>query len=222
MSPFFGAARWFLVFFYYLPLSAMLIVGQPTELRPVDNYWIYISLFYVAVFHACMEVIQPIVYSMNDIPGILKTFYRLLYSEKSKLAIIAIYFCVALFMLGRYGISIRQGENRISDMGIMAMLLFALRPILFFQVLEDAFFSKKPDTGPRKWASIACVTIYPIAAFDIFYAIIRIFLPLFLRVKRVKPDFLVKITMNNEIESLNISNSAAIVFHHLSYIKKKS
>ena len=35
-------------------------------------------------------------------------------------------------------------------------------------------------------------------------------------------DFLVKITMNNEIESLNISNSAAIVFHHLSYIKKKS
>ena len=35
-------------------------------------------------------------------------------------------------------------------------------------------------------------------------------------------DFLVKINMNNEIESLNISNSAAIVFHHLSYIKKKS
>ena len=34
-------------------------------------------------------------------------------------------------------------------------------------------------------------------------------------------DFLVKINMNEEIESLNISNSAAIVFHHLSYIKKK-
>ena len=35
-------------------------------------------------------------------------------------------------------------------------------------------------------------------------------------------DFLVKINMKKEIESLNISNSAAIVFHHLSYIKKKS
>ena len=35
-------------------------------------------------------------------------------------------------------------------------------------------------------------------------------------------DFLVKINMNDKIESLNISNSAAIVFHHLSYIKKKS
>ena len=35
-------------------------------------------------------------------------------------------------------------------------------------------------------------------------------------------DFLVKININNSIESLNISNSAAIVFHHLSYIKKKS
>ena len=35
-------------------------------------------------------------------------------------------------------------------------------------------------------------------------------------------DFLVKININNKIESLNISNSAAIVFHHLSYIKKKS
>ncbi len=35
-------------------------------------------------------------------------------------------------------------------------------------------------------------------------------------------DFFVKINMNKEIESLNISNSAAIVFHHLSYIKKKS
>ena len=35
-------------------------------------------------------------------------------------------------------------------------------------------------------------------------------------------DFFVKINMNKEIDSLNISNSAAIVFHHISYIKKKS
>ena len=35
-------------------------------------------------------------------------------------------------------------------------------------------------------------------------------------------DFLVKIDINNRIESLNISNSASIVFHHLSYIKKNS
>ncbi len=35
-------------------------------------------------------------------------------------------------------------------------------------------------------------------------------------------DFLVKIDIDDKIESLNISNSAAIVFHHLSYIKKKS
>ena len=34
-------------------------------------------------------------------------------------------------------------------------------------------------------------------------------------------DFFVKIDINNKIESLNISNSAAIVFHHLSYLKKK-
>jgi len=34
-------------------------------------------------------------------------------------------------------------------------------------------------------------------------------------------DFLVKIDIKNKIESLNISNSAAIVFHHLSYMKKK-
>ena len=33
-------------------------------------------------------------------------------------------------------------------------------------------------------------------------------------------DFLVKIDINEKIESLNISNSAAIVFHHLSYLKK--
>ncbi len=35
-------------------------------------------------------------------------------------------------------------------------------------------------------------------------------------------DFFTKIDINQEIESLNISNSAAIVFHHLSYLKKKS
>ena len=35
-------------------------------------------------------------------------------------------------------------------------------------------------------------------------------------------DFLVKIEINEKIQSLNVSNSAAIVFHHLSYIKKKS
>ena len=35
-------------------------------------------------------------------------------------------------------------------------------------------------------------------------------------------DFFVKININENIESLNISNSAAIVFHHLSYLKKKS
>ena len=35
-------------------------------------------------------------------------------------------------------------------------------------------------------------------------------------------DFLVRIDISKKIESLNISNSAAIVFHHLSYIKKNS
>ena len=34
-------------------------------------------------------------------------------------------------------------------------------------------------------------------------------------------DFIVKIDINPKIESLNISNSAAIVFHHLSYLKKR-
>tara|TARA_B100001057_G_scaffold479216_1_gene550578 strand:- start:142 stop:888 length:747 start_codon:yes stop_codon:yes gene_type:complete len=34
-------------------------------------------------------------------------------------------------------------------------------------------------------------------------------------------DFLVRIGINTKIESLNISNSAAITFHHLSYIKKR-
>ena len=34
-------------------------------------------------------------------------------------------------------------------------------------------------------------------------------------------DFFVRIKINKNVESLNISNSAAIVFHHLSYIKKR-
>ena len=34
-------------------------------------------------------------------------------------------------------------------------------------------------------------------------------------------DYLVKIDINNKVESLNISNSASIVFHHLNFIKKK-
>ena len=34
-------------------------------------------------------------------------------------------------------------------------------------------------------------------------------------------DFLVKIEINNKVESLNISNSAAIVMHHLDYLKKR-
>ena len=34
-------------------------------------------------------------------------------------------------------------------------------------------------------------------------------------------DFFVKIDINKKIESLNISNSAAITFHHLSYLKKR-
>jgi 23S rRNA (guanosine2251-2'-O)-methyltransferase len=34
-------------------------------------------------------------------------------------------------------------------------------------------------------------------------------------------DFLVKIDISKKVESLNISNSAAIVFHHLSYLKKR-
>ena len=33
-------------------------------------------------------------------------------------------------------------------------------------------------------------------------------------------DFFVKIDINKYVESLNISNSAAIVFHHLNYLKK--
>ena len=38
----------------------------------------------------------------------------------------------------------------------------------------------------------------------------------------IQSDFKFKVQMNKNIESLNISNSAAIVFHHLSYLKKKS
>ena len=34
-------------------------------------------------------------------------------------------------------------------------------------------------------------------------------------------DFLVRIDIDSKVESLNISNSAAIVFHHLSYLKKR-
>ena len=33
-------------------------------------------------------------------------------------------------------------------------------------------------------------------------------------------DFLVRVDINKKIESLNISNSAAIVFHHLNFLKK--
>jgi len=33
-------------------------------------------------------------------------------------------------------------------------------------------------------------------------------------------DFLVRIDINKNVESLNISNSAAIVFHHIAYLKK--
>ena len=35
-------------------------------------------------------------------------------------------------------------------------------------------------------------------------------------------DFLVKIETNKKVESLNISNSAAIVFHHLDHLKKRN
>ena len=33
-------------------------------------------------------------------------------------------------------------------------------------------------------------------------------------------DFLVKININKNIESLNISNSAVVVFHYLDFLKK--
>ena len=35
-------------------------------------------------------------------------------------------------------------------------------------------------------------------------------------------DFLLKILINKKIESLNISNSAAIVFHYINNIRKKN
>ena len=35
-------------------------------------------------------------------------------------------------------------------------------------------------------------------------------------------DFLVKININKNVESLNISNTAAIAFHHLSFLKKNT
>ena len=35
-------------------------------------------------------------------------------------------------------------------------------------------------------------------------------------------DFLVKIKINNNIESLNISNSGAIIFHHINWYKSKN
>ena len=35
-------------------------------------------------------------------------------------------------------------------------------------------------------------------------------------------DFFVKIDINKNIESLNISNTASIIFHHLSYLKKNT
>ena len=34
-------------------------------------------------------------------------------------------------------------------------------------------------------------------------------------------DFLLKITINKKIESLNVANSAAVVFHHINLIRKK-
>jgi len=34
-------------------------------------------------------------------------------------------------------------------------------------------------------------------------------------------DFILKIDINKKIESLNISNSAAVVFHHINYIRRK-
>ena len=35
-------------------------------------------------------------------------------------------------------------------------------------------------------------------------------------------DFLLKININKKIDSLNISNTASVVFHHLSYLRKKN
>ena len=36
-----------------------------------------------------------------------------------------------------------------------------------------------------------------------------------------KSDFLLKININKRIESLNISNSASVVFHHINNLRKK-
>ena len=36
-----------------------------------------------------------------------------------------------------------------------------------------------------------------------------------------KSDFILRINIDKKVESLNISNSAAVVFHYLNYIKKK-
>ena len=36
-----------------------------------------------------------------------------------------------------------------------------------------------------------------------------------------KTDFLLKINISKKVESLNISNSASIVFHHINYLRKK-
>jgi 23S rRNA (guanosine2251-2'-O)-methyltransferase len=36
-----------------------------------------------------------------------------------------------------------------------------------------------------------------------------------------KSDFLLKINISKKIESLNISNSASVVFHHIDYLRKK-
>ena len=38
---------------------------------------------------------------------------------------------------------------------------------------------------------------------------------------KINSDFLLKIKINTKIESLNISNSAAVVFHHINNIKSK-
>ena len=36
-----------------------------------------------------------------------------------------------------------------------------------------------------------------------------------------KTDFLLKINISKKVESLNISNSASVVFHHINYLRKK-
>ena len=182
------------MFFYYVPLFLMLVVGQSSEHQSVDEYWIFISLIYVVLFHVCLEIIRPIVYNVDDIPQILRMLYRFLYSKNFKFAVITIYFCVSLILLARYGIGIRQGTDRISDIGAMALLLFMLRPVLFFQILEEAFFQESSGSKVTKWLSIGCIAAYPIAAFDMFWALLRIFVPVFLHLKKVRLNFLIKIS----------------------------